>query len=234
MLKKIKIDKKKLKQPDEFVSTTSKLVDSLVVNWKRTVLILVIIFGSLGSFTGIKFYTDYVDRKILEDISQAVNSNQSGNGLAPDSIVLLQKAAQRGGKKTSGLISRIYLGNNFYKVAMYDRALEEYNYVLLRATDKVDPLVRELALLSAGYSYEQMKDYSEALEMFEEIADSADSIFADEALISAARCYEQLGQIDNASKSYMRLVAEHPDSAYIPEATTRMEAIGTKIPSKTQ
>lgn len=231
MVKKIKIDKKKLKQPDEFVSTTSKLVDSLVVNWKRTVLILVIIFGGLGTFTGIKFYTNYVDIKILEDISQAVNPNQPGSGLTPDSIILLQKAAQRGGKKTSGLVSRIYLGNNFYKVAMYDRALEEYNYVLSRAADKIDPLVRELALLSAGYSHEQMKDYSQAIKMFEAIADSGDSIFADEALISSARCYEQLGQPDNASKSYMRLVSEHPDSSYIPEATTRMEAIGKQIPS---
>jgi tetratricopeptide (TPR) repeat protein len=230
MVKKIKIDKKKLKEPDEFISYSSRLVNYLTENWKIAVIAIVIIFGGLGAYTGIRYYKNYTNTKNQEALDRAIESFKKGNGLDSEGVALLEKISKKSGKSWTSLAARLYLGNHFFKQALYDRALEEYESIVSSKADVIDPLVKELALLGAGYSLEQLHKYPEAIKYFMEVADDSNSIFGDSALISAARCYEQEGKSESAVELYKRVEAEHPDSPYLSEVKSILGERDSKKP----
>jgi tetratricopeptide (TPR) repeat protein len=230
MAKKIKIDKKKLKQPDEFISMSSRIVEYLTGNWKKTVLIMVVIFGALGINATVRYYKNYTTIRAQEEITQAVESFKAGKGV--EALSLLQKAAKRGGEKAAGMIPLLYLGNHFFKVANYERALEYYEKIISQNGDKSDPLVRELALFGAGYSLEQMGNCAEAKVRFQQVADDPSSFFGDSALFSAARCLEHQGELRSAAELYKRIEAEHPNSLLLADARARLKAIEAPKPDK--
>lgn len=225
MPKKIKVDSKKLEKPDEFYSFSRRLVDDLTANWKRTILIAAIIFGGLAAYTGIKYYNNYRVIKAQENISRATAALQEEKGSDAEALTMLEKAAKRAPNKATGQLSHLYLGNHFFKNALYDRALKEYDRVLSRDGQRTDPLIRELALMGAGYTLEQMGKCPDAIKRFEEASKSPASIFADSALLSAARCQEQQGNLKAAFDFYKRVEAEHPDSPYLSEARSRLDMI---------
>lgn len=232
MARKIKIDKKKLKEPDEFISHSSRLVNYLTKNWKITVIAIVVIFGGLGAYTGIRYYKNYTNTKNQETLDRALESFKKGNGPDAEGVALLEKISKKSEKNLTSLVSRLYLGNYFFKQALYDRALVEYESIVLNKADTIDPLVKELALLGAGYSLEQLRKYPEAIKYFTKVADDSNSIFADSALIGAARCFEQEGKSESAAELYRRVEAEHPDSPYLSEVKSLLGEKDYKQPAE--
>lgn len=225
MPRKIKVDSKKLEKPDEFYSYSRRLVDNLTANWQWTLLIAAIIFGGLGVYTGMKYYKNYRVIKAQENISRAMAALQDEKGSDAEAVTLLEKAAKRPPDRATGQLSHLYLGNHFFRKALYDRALKEYHSALSKNGQRTDPLIRELALMGAGYTLEQVGKCPDAIKRFEEVTKSAASIFADSALLSAARCQEQQGDIKAAVDLYKRVEAEHPDSPYLSEARARRQSI---------
>lgn len=232
MARKIRISKKSLKEPDDFISFGSKLVEYTVTNWKKTLILIVALFGSLGVYALVSYYMGNLELKTQEDISRVVNLFQEKGILDADSIIILERSSRKGGNITTRQISHLYLGNHYYGVDAYDVALKHYDAILEVEIEKSDKLVRNLALMGAGYSLEQSRKFSEAKERFMELVNDPGSTFADAAIISAARCTEQMGESKAAAELYSRVESEYPDSPFLSEAKERLELLNPSATSK--
>lgn len=232
MARKIRISKKSLKEPDDFISFGSKFVEYTVTNWKKALILVVALFGSLTAYALVSYYSANLELKTQEDISRVVNLFQEKGILDADSIINLERSSRKGGNITTRQISHLYLGHHYYGVGNYDVALEHYDAILKVAMEKSDKLVRDLALMGAGYSLEQSRKFSEAKDRFMELANDPGSTFADVAIISAARCAEQMGESKAAAKLYSRVESEYSDSPFLSEVKERLELLNPSATTK--
>jgi tetratricopeptide (TPR) repeat protein len=70
---------------------------------------------------------------------------------------------------------------------------------------------------------EPQRDYSRALDLYLQILERyPESSLVDDALYNVAFLTEELGQQEEAFRTYEKLIREHPDSPYVPDALLRM------------
>lgn len=208
MVRARKITKKKLKEPDEFISLSQRAYLFLAHHLKfiATGGILVLIIG-FGIFVFLKWENKKeteANQKfgLAERIYQMVNSPyREGspadykNALDKFNDVIIEFP-----RTPSGRLSLLYKGNIHLKLGEYDEAIKAYETFLDKAGK--ERLFRLFALEGLGYAYEGKKDYEKALQAYQKIIGlDANSQFAN-AYLSVGRCYEKLGKNKEALENY--------------------------------
>lgn len=107
-----------------------------------------------------------------------------------------------------------YLGNTYYALQDYDRALTNFEQFVRSKGGW--PLLHASAALGIANCHEQKRQLLVAAEEYERVADNyGDSPIAPEALISAARCYQAMGQGLAARPLYERVKRSYPGSELV-------------------
>lgn len=218
MAKKRVTRKQLLKEPDEFITTTGKLIAWAKDNAQALVI------GVVGFFIliiGISVY-GYVQQNRSESaqamFSQAVTKYQAEAEKKSESEALaavsadFDKLIESYGNQSAGQLGRVFYGHINLAGKAYDQAITHYE----KAMDKVDrnTSLTNIILNGLATAYQQKGEYPQAIEKFRKIADGTDLMLKDAALFNLGKLYEQLGKSEESKKAYQQLRDDFPGSMY--------------------
>ena len=214
-----KTRKELLREPDEFITITGKLIGFAVDHKNQLIYALGIIVALTLIFSGYRFFSIRSEKNASALLDQSLLKY---NGLKterkPDEIYsevsedfkfILNK--YKG--KESAKLARLIYANICYNAGKYKSAIELYKKALLDFNK--NPTIYSQILSNLGYAYEQEKDYSTAVGYFEKIVSAPEPIMRDEALYHLGRLYDKLGEKQKSREAYNKILTDHQDFIYI-------------------
>jgi tetratricopeptide (TPR) repeat protein len=115
-------------------------------------------------------------------------------------------------KTKGGLITRLYLGNIYFKIEQYQKAINTYAG-LLKYVDKESNLY-DLASIGMAYSYENLGDFQKSLSFFQKVTEKKNSAHTVQAFIAMGRCYEGLKDNHSAVEKYRMVNEKFPENPW--------------------
>ena len=217
--KRKKTRKELLKEPDEFMTLTGKIIGFAADHKTQLTYGLGIILALAIIVTGMRFFSIRAENKAaaMLDQSMAQYSNLQSSK-TPDEVYSavsgdFQTILKKYGNKRSGRLARLIYANICYEAGNYQQAIDLYNASLNDFANY--PMIHSQVLSSLGYAYEQQKEYATAVSYFEKISNAPEQILQDEALFNLGRLYDKLGQPEKSKEAYNKIVSEYPDFIYI-------------------
>ena len=224
--KRKKTRKELLKEPDEFLTISSKLIN-LAIEYKTQltytlgfILVLAVIIS------GIRFFSIRAENNASELLGKSLTKYNSIKAekkpaevygeVTADFQLILDK--YKG--KESAKLARIIYANICYNAGKYKQAIELYKTALTEFAKY--PMIHHQILSDLGYAYEQEEDYSTAAGYFEKISSASEPILRDEALYHLGRIYDKLGENEKSREAYNKILNDHQDFIYIDLVKERM------------
>lgn len=213
-----KITKKKLKEPDEFISLTGQIYLSVTHHSKSImtggIAVLVIL-----SFLFIYYRWErrneeraYQEFRSAVEIYQMVDSQYREGSVSEYQDVLekFNKIIKTFSRTPSGKFSLLYKGNILLRLGEFEEAIKSYQAFLKKAGK--EKLYRLFAWEGLGYSYEGKRDYEKAIQAYRKITEEGESLERSTAYLNMGRCYEKLGKNKEALENYKTFLKESPKS----------------------
>ncbi len=227
MAKKLKKTRKELlKEPDEFITISGKLIGFIVEHKNQITYALGLIVALALIFSGYRFFSIRSENKASALLDQGLAKyekfkNDKQPVVAYDQVSAdFQLILNKYGSKKNGKIARLTYANICYEAAKYEQAIELYKQSL-KDFEK-HPAIRNQVVGSLGYAYEQQADYASAVSYFEQLSSTPDTIMRGEALYHLGWLYDKLGQTEKSKEAYNKLVSDHQDFIYIDLVKERM------------
>jgi len=207
--------KKLLKEPDEFISTTGKVMQFLRERRRQMA-----IYGTVALAVVASAFAGYSYLRWQEGKAQAIQQRAwqfyqeaSRGGSNPEgekenyqkALENFREALSVYGWGHTAQVSRIYMAHCHYALKEYDQALASYSQCL-------DGPFRRMAFNGMGYSYEAKGEFAKALENYQENAQEDGNPYQEEGMLGIARCYEALNQKQKALEAYQKALARNPKS----------------------
>jgi tetratricopeptide (TPR) repeat protein len=202
-----KIIKKKLKEPDEFITLTERVYLFLTGHAKSVAAgggIVLLLFLAFFLFQG---WEKKKEGNAYQMFTLAVESYQAAStsyreGSLQEYKNLLERFDQVITKfpgTSWGKLSMLFKGNLHLRLGEFEEAIKAYDAFLQKAGK--EKLYRIFAMEGLGYSYEGKRDYERALSAYQKIVEGGSFQLAD-AYLGMGRCYEKLGKNREALGSY--------------------------------
>jgi len=203
-----KFSKKKLKEPDEFVSVTEKAFLFLTHHIKSIaaggIVVLIILLA-------VFFYQRWEkknEEEAYQKFSLAVEiyqmvSSPSREGSPSEYKNVLEKFDEvitKFSRTFPGKTSFLYKGNIHLRLGEFEEATKSYQNFLPKAGKR--KLYRLFAMEGLGYAYEGKKDYEKALQAYQKILEEGENFQLANAYLNMGRCYEKLGKKKEALENY--------------------------------
>jgi tetratricopeptide (TPR) repeat protein len=225
--KRRRIVKKKLKGPDEFVSTTARMLSWTVENLK--LILIGFIIGALVVVSLVFWRIKTRNREIeafnsfyraSEMLMSAEDPSSKGYQEAIDEFERIQREYPH---TDASQLAQLHLGQGLLNLKQYEKAVETYRKFL--DNDPREGLYRLLALQSLGYAYEGQGDYQKALDSFQSLVAKGESFLQPWGYLNMGRCYEKLGKREDALKTYRVFLETFPDSAMAPTIRGKIKTL---------
>lgn len=226
-----KVDRKKLlKEPDEFLTLSAR-----VVSWGKENSRLLIMVGTaaivvLGAVVGIQSYLAYRNNTASEALAavfpqyQATLSGQADPEQLKAAREGLEKVSQTYGASPSGQQARLALANLLLQSGQYEQSAKVF-HDLADDADLPGPLL-PLAVMGYGQALEGSKKYTEAAEAYATAAKSSGPALANSLALDQARALEAGGEKNAAIAVYRGLAREGKDRNLALMAKLRLANLG--------
>ncbi|WDN87361.1 hypothetical protein BuS5_00329 [Desulfosarcina sp. BuS5] len=211
--------KKKLKEPDEFIAFSAKILNFVAENKNQVLLISVAFLIIISMFVGIRVYFIKSEKraftlmaKSMAEYRAALKENKNNSKLqqVDDNLNgILDKYSVMHAKK----FAKVHLANIYFQNRDFDKAIELYADAIKDFSD--DPLINNLMLNSLACSCEEKNNYKSAVSYFEMIVSGNDVFMKDEALFNLGRLYAAMGEPDKSRNAFASIRDNYPDSLYI-------------------
>jgi tetratricopeptide (TPR) repeat protein len=208
MASKKKIVKKKLKEPDEFITLSERIYLFVTQHTKPIALgagiVLVLLF--------LVFLYQTWERKNSENANQMLDSAvgtyqiisspyREGSPQEYKNVIeRFNEVIAKFPKTHSGKLAILYKGNVYLRLGEFDEAIKAYEDFLRKAGK--EKLYREFATEGLGYSYEGKRDYEKAIRAFQKVVDLGEGFQLANAYLDLGRCYEKMGKTKEAVENY--------------------------------
>jgi tetratricopeptide (TPR) repeat protein len=218
MAKAKKISRKKLKEPDEFITFSSKLLTFVLENKKPIIGSAALIVVLIAAFFFIQYMSHRSEIKAFELLNQTLKNyserlqekgaDQAFSDAEKEFEILLTKYSNKNAAK----LGRVIIANlNYYNnrideaIALFKKALEDFDH---------NPFYKNMILSSLGYAYEKKENYNEAVKYFDMIANGADPVMKSEAIFNLGRLYALMGDEKKSVEAYKKIESDYADSIY--------------------
>lgn len=218
--------KQLLKEPDEFITFTGKLIRLVSTYQKQITIVIGIVVSVFLIISIVKFYTNRMENNAFTLLNQAndkysaVLSSQDASTALKEvekdfEYILSEYSGYQGGK-----IARVNYAAYCYRAGEYDKASSLYT-TALKDFGK-NPSYQNLILNGLGYSYKAKKDYENSVKYFEMIASSKIPMLKDEALFNLSKLYLILGKKSKSIEVLNTIVSDYPESIYFELAKAQL------------
>jgi len=207
-----KIIKRKLKEPDEFITLTERAYLFVTHHAKPIALgagILLVLLLFI-------FFLQKWEKKNAGDADQMFN-------LAAETYQLVSSPYREGSpqeyknvierfnevitkfpKTQAGKLAVLYQGNIHFRLGEFDEAIKAYETYIEKAGK--EKLYRAFAIEGLGYSYEGKRDYEKAMRAFQKLIDLGEGFQLANAYLGLGRCSEKMGKTKEALENYRSFI----------------------------
>ncbi len=210
--------KQLLKEPDEFITFSNRMI-KFGVAYKQQLMIGVGVFcAAVLVFVGMQYVSGHSRAKAFNLLEKAVaqydrTSAQGGPGkalgaVAADFDLILKKY----GSNAGGRLARVTFAQYNYAAGRADKAIALYDTAL--ADFDEDPLYRAMIVSGLGYAYTLKGDLPKAISFFEQVVSGSAAGLKGDALFNLGLLYAQTGQQAKSVESFKRISDEYPESFY--------------------
>jgi len=211
--------KQLLKEPDEFITFSARLIQ-FAVKFKFQILVgIALCCAGLIFVSGFVYFSKKSEEKAFvlmqqginkyKTLSQTIGPAKAYQEVNADFEFILEKyPGKQGGK-----LARVSYADICYQAGEFDKAISLYRQSL-KDTVNQQPM-KYLVLSGLAYSYAARQEYQEAATYFQKIASEPESIMKDESLFNLGRIYHALGNPEKSKESYEKIISDHPESIYI-------------------
>lgn len=220
MAKKKKLTRKELlKQPDEFITTTGKLIQFAQTYRKLILYTVCAICIVLLAFTSVRYYLATMEKRAFARLDQALSNyemslnnkgiRQAYADVKTDFETILKKYSNRNG----GKLARLTFANICNKAGDYDRAID-----LLDQSQKdfnTDPFYQKMILSSLAHAYQGKNETEAAITFFEQITETPGDYLKDEAYFHLGQLYQRAGNTEKARTALKTLISQYQQSMYV-------------------
>lgn len=220
--------KQLLKEPDEFISKSTRLLSWAKSNPKPLIYGGCAFFALILAVSAYTYYNGARARAGFELLGQGLVKYQAkadddkSAALAaakPD----FEKLIDTFGRQPAGVLGRVLFGHINLAGQDPDTAIALYQQALEKLGD--DPALTNLILNGLATAYEQKGQTDEAIAYCEKIRAGNSPVLKDSALFHLGRLYGKAGQSEKSLKAYEQLSTDFPESVY---AEIAKEKIGQK------
>jgi len=228
MAGKRKIIKKKLKEPDEFISFSDHAFRFISRHYKRIITGGVILGVLLAAFFLFQKWEEKKEGEAYQSFGTALEIYQMldspyREGSPADYKSLIEKFDEviaKFPRTSSGKLSLLCKGNLHLKLGEFDEAIKAYETFLQKAGK--ERLYRLLTTEGLGYAHEGKKEYEKAVEAYERMLEMGEGLQVANAHLSKGRCYEKLGKKKEALESYKSFLKVAPKAMMANVASGRI------------
>lgn len=209
---------KNLKQPDEFITFSSKLLDQVIKHRNKLIAALSGIVVLVLIISAVNYFSQKAEDKSFFMLSKAISryeaiQSKSGdveayNGIKDD----LDQIIETYEKKSGGKFANFYLANCSFAAGEYDASIALYRRAVADFKD-VYPF-ETLAKCSLGYALAQLGDHEAAAAVFKDLSDTDAIGTTDEVLFALARQYAAIGKPDLQRNTARKLLETYPNSIF--------------------
>ena len=208
MAVKKKIIKKKLKEPDEFISFTDHAFRFISRHYKWIITGGIIVGVLLAAFFLFQKWEEKKEAEAHQSFGTALavyhmldSPNREGSPADFKSLIeKFDEVITKFPRTSSGKLSLLYKGNLHLKVGEFDEAIKAYEAFLQKAGK--ERFYKLLATEGLGYAYEGKKEYEKAVEAYGRMLEMGEGLQVANAHLGRGRCYEKLGNKKEALESY--------------------------------
>jgi len=205
---KKKITKKKLKEPDEFITLTQWVFLFIAGHLRKiitggiiflVIVLLIIFFRMWEKQKGEEAYRDF---SLALRIYQRTGFPSRERLPLEDknALVKFDEVITKFPRTASGKISLLYKGNIHLRLGEIEEAIKAYQMFLEKAGK--ERLYRLFGMEGLGFAYQGKKDYENALQTYQRILEMGDSAQMADAYLNMGLCYEKLGKNKEALENY--------------------------------
>ncbi|RPJ10014.1 MAG: tetratricopeptide repeat protein [Deltaproteobacteria bacterium] len=203
-----KISKRKLKEPDEFITLSEQAFLFVRAHLKKVVAGVVVVVVVVLALV---FFQMWEKKKEGEaqtafasvmEVYQKVDSpyKEATSQDYKEVLAKIDEVIAKFPRTAPGKLSLLYKGNLHLRLGEFDEAVKACNSFLEKG-GKGD-LFRAFAWEGLGYAYEGKKDYAKALESYRKVIEMGSTPQLAHAYLGAGRCYEKLGKSKEALETY--------------------------------
>jgi tetratricopeptide (TPR) repeat protein len=218
MAAKKKTRKQLLKEPDEFITFTSKAIAFVTGYQKQIYYILSTIVLIAVIFFGYRFFAQRAETKAFTLLGQtqtkynALKETSSQTAAYSQVSEAFQGIIKKYGGNAAGKFARVIYANISYDAAEYEKAIALYKQSLKDFKD--DKIVYNMILDDLGYAYQCVDDGQNATAYFEKAASVTDSPIREDALFNLGLMYEKSGEDAKSQKVLQEILNTYPPSIY--------------------
>ncbi len=203
-----KIIKKKLKEPDEFVTLTeraylliSRYLKPIAGGGILVLLVILIFFLFQRWERGNEEKAFQMLNVALETYQMVSSPYREGSAQEyKNALEKFKEVATKFPKSSSGRLAILYQGNIDLRLGEFDQAIQTYESFLQKGGK--EKLYQCFAMEGLGYSYEGKKDYAKAIDAYQKEIESGETFQLANAYLGLGRCYEKLGKSKEALENY--------------------------------
>jgi len=216
--------KELLKEPDEFMTVTGQVIrytrEHPKVITAGCVIVVIVALAALG------INTYFTQRQLKShELFEAAHREYEASMLSPDSatperldglLARFEAIARDYASTNAGEMARLYTGHLLYRKGDYQGALDRYTK--LQSSHLVTGGLGPLVTYHIAMTRLALKDYDQALTLFDQLSKDINSPYRREALASIARIYELTGknkEAVQAYRQYLKMFPEAPDAVFI-------------------
>jgi tetratricopeptide (TPR) repeat protein len=213
-----KIIKKKLKEPDEFITLTERSYLFVTHHVKSIamgaaiilVLLLAIIFfqkwDKRNEGNAYQMLTSVIETYQMVSSPYREGSPQEHKNVLDRFNEILTKFP----RTSPGKLAVLYKGNIHLRLGEFDEAIRAYESYLEKAGK--EKLYRAFAMEGLGYSYEGKKNYEKAIDAYQKVIGLGETFHLADAHLGMGRCYEKAGKTREALEHYRSFINASPKS----------------------
>jgi tetratricopeptide (TPR) repeat protein len=227
--------KELLKEPDEFITTSAHIVEYTRQNPKKVLIgavtVILVALAAVGFYAYQRqakltshdlFEKALMDYQTLEMSPKAPTDEQLDKLLAQFEII-----ASGYPSFPPGEMALLYSGHVLYKKGNFLAALDRYTK--MQTTSLVKEGLGPLILYHTAMTRFALKDYDQAILIFDQLSKDTDSPYRREAHAAIARIYEASGknkEAVQAYRQYLKMFPEAPDAAFVKSRIAELSAQG--------
>ncbi|MGB5156614.1 tetratricopeptide repeat protein [Desulfobacterium sp. N47] len=207
-----------LKEPDEFITFSTKLLN--LAGKHQTQLISIVSAAVLIAlvFSGYSYFNRKSESKaysMLENSMREYKISVKKNG--PEKALKEVKDSFKNiidkySGNSGGKIARLEFANICYNAGDIDTAIDLYNKALIDFSN--NRFIKCGIINSLGYASEEKKDYKSAVAYFEKIVSEPDNSLKDEAYFNLGRLFAIMEEGKKSKEAYKKICSDFPDSFY--------------------
>ncbi len=210
--------KELLKEPDEFLSLSRRMIQFSVAHKKPILWGVAAFFGILVAVAGLQYHTARAENRAFSLLHEATAAYQraaaAGNlqQARESSAQAFEALIDRHSGRTAARIGRVLYADICYRggdpetaSTLYQEALHDF---------QEDPALRSLIISGLGYAWEARGDLEKAAAFFRQVIDGRASVMKEDARFQLAGISIRMGRLTEGIALYQKIAEEHPDSLY--------------------